>query len=192
MHIYKEAKQSWLSVFSMTRTYWRLYGGWAALLSSPYLHVSILVTLLSFNAWTQPEWWSLAIGISPTIIGFSLAGLAVFFGMGEGGFQNIIAYRADDEETSPFIDIVVALVHFIVWQLLSLIFAITAKSLNFVWVDAPSWFKAALPFITPVGWGIGYVLFVYSILLVLATTFSLLRAARWFEEYVTDKENKEP
>lgn len=177
---------SWSAVTTVVRDYWRIYGGWKAWLSSPYMHASVVVTALSFGAWIKSGWWESVITVSPTIIGFSLAGLAVFFGMGDSGFRSKLAERDEDESSSPFIDVVVALVHFIVWQLFALIYALTSKSLDFVWVGAPKWYQETIPLMTPFAWCFGYFLFIYSIFLVLATAFALFRTSRWFEAYILD------
>ncbi|MBG4349707.1 hypothetical protein GHU94_26730, partial [Pseudomonas aeruginosa] len=126
-------------------------------------------------------------------LGFTLAGLAIFFSVSDEGFKRIIAYKDSDSPSSPFLDIVVAFVNFVVWQGAAFLMALIAKSLFFIWATAPRFYLELLPFLNVLGWGFGFLIFAYSSLLLLAATFSIFRVARWYETHVTtsvDDEDK--
>ncbi|HBP1943291.1 TPA: hypothetical protein L5W14_001307 [Pseudomonas aeruginosa] len=189
MGLWKDSKESWKSVFEIWGSYWGLYGGVRALLSSPYFHVSCLVTLMAFGFWSKPGWWELAITIAPTFLGFSLAGLAVFFSMNDEKFKRLIVYKDAEDPSSPFLDIVVAFIHFVVWQAFAFLVAMVTKSLFFRWDAAPEWFLSLLPVGNLVVWGVGFLILTYATLLLLAATFAIFRAARWYEQHVTNMVN---
>lgn len=191
MRIVSDVKGSWGSVYEIWNSYWKLYGGWRALVLSPYLHVAILVTAICYSFWSKPGWWDTAISVAPTFLGFSLAGLAAFFSMNDEGFKRLIIYRDDGDASSPFLDVVVAFVHFVVWQAMTLVFALIAKSLFFEWKGAPEFFVDLLPYMNFLGWGVGFLLLVYSSLLLLAATFSIFRVARWYEGHITNSVNSD-
>ncbi|EKQ6319294.1 hypothetical protein ACOAQZ_27340 [Pseudomonas aeruginosa] len=193
MSLWTEVKGSWSSVFEVWGSYWKLYGGWRALLVSPYFHVAIFCTAICYRFWSRPEWWETVISVAPTFLGFTLAGLAIFFSVSDEGFKRIIAYKDSDSPSSPFLDIVVAFVNFVVWQGAAFLMALIAKSLFFIWATAPRFYLELLPFLNVLGWGFGFLIFAYSSLLLLAATFSIFRVARWYETHVTtsvDDEDK--
>lgn len=185
MSLWHEAKESWASVLEVWGSYWSLYGGGRALIVSPYFHVAILLTGLCYKLWSVPDWWETVISVAPTFLGFTLAGLAIFFSVSDEGFKKIIAYKDVGQASSPFIDIVVAFVNFVVWQGVAFLAALLAKALFFVWAGAPSFYSSSLPFLNFLGWGLSFLLFSYSFLLLLAATFSIFRVARWYETHVT-------
>lgn len=132
MSLWTEVKGSWSSVFEVWGSYWKLYGGWRALLVSPYFHVAIFCTAICYRFWSRPEWWDTVISVAPTFLGFTLAGLAIFFSVSDEGFKRIIAYKDSDSPSSPFLDIVVAFVNFVVWQGAAFLMALIAKSLLYL------------------------------------------------------------
>lgn len=185
MSLWTEIKESWASVFEVWGSYWKLYGGWRALVVSPYFHLAAICTVVCFRFWSRPEWWETVISVAPTFLGFTFAGLAIFFSVSDEGFKKIIAYKDSGSPSSPFLDIVVAFVNFVVWQGTAFLIALMAKALFFSWVGAPQFYLKLLPLFNVVGWGIGFLIFAYSSLLLLAATFSIFRVARWYEIHVT-------
>jgi hypothetical protein len=115
--------------------YWSAYGGRPAFFFSPYLHLSILLTLLLY--WIAPEktanisyWTELTLTISPSLLGFVLAGTAVFLGMGDQRFvDRIRGKEPKDQEESPFLVVVASFTHFTLFQAFALLNAVIAKAL---------------------------------------------------------------
>ena len=64
-------------VGDLIQRYWKAYGGFKALLLSPYLHVSFAIALILFPLWTGNPWWDFPLAILPNILGFTLAGFTI-------------------------------------------------------------------------------------------------------------------
>lgn len=112
-------KELWRSY----RLYWRLYGGWRAVLTSPYLHLALLVTAACSPIWWDNTkganiWPSAAVNILPNLMGFSIAGMAIFL-----AFSNESTMKAvteDGEPESYFVITVANFFHFIFIQTIAL------------------------------------------------------------------------
>lgn len=169
--------------------YWRIYGGSKAFFGSPYLHLSLALSLPTYHLWANTDWWDIVIGTMPTMIGFSLAGLAVFLGLGDESFKKALTGPLENKTSSPFLSLVVAFVHYIVFQTVALIYAILAKALSNLdrcmlgeIAKYTDWFPA------PTGW-LGFTLFLYAILMTLAATFNVLRLSKWFDLHNSKEKN---
>lgn len=181
--IKQEIRYPYAATFGLWRKYWQGYGGVKGLFSSFYFLLALVFTLLNFFSWSSPGWWEIVLSVIPTLLGFTLAGLAVFLSM-DSGFSKVIAGQGGKKKTSPFISLVTAFVHFIVVQALAFVYALTARSL-YVRVDwLPSIYYEVLPYLNLLGGFVGYFLFLYSVFLVLGATFSIFRASSWYESYI--------
>ena len=163
--------------------YWRAYGGLPALLRSPYFHASLVLLALTFHTWSGPVWWDIVIGALPNLLGFSLAGFAIFIGFGDERFRALLA-EPEENETRPtiYVSLCATFVHFIVVQILALIYAVVAKSWWFYapWMDPVRDF---LPQVNLVAGAIGYGIFLYALTSVLAATMHVFRIASMYETY---------
>ncbi|WP_281686064.1 hypothetical protein [Pseudomonas citronellolis] len=168
--------------------YWEGYGGFGALFSSFYFWLAFALTLLNYGAWSGLGWWDTVISSIPTILGFTLAGFAVFLGM-DSGFSRFIAKKSS-AKVSPFMSLVSAFVHFIVMQALSLLLALTFKSLQFTVPGLPGWYYQIVHYGNRFFWFLGYLIFMYSIVLVFSATFAIFRASRWYEAFVQSSEDE--
>lgn len=162
--------------------YWSAYGGWPAFLTSAYLHLSILLTFLLY--WIAPEktanisyWAELTLTISPSLLGFVLAGTAVFLGMGDQRFIDCIRGKEpEDQEESPFLVVVASFTHFTLFQSFALLNAVIAKALhpsNCVYQVMSVW------------------LFLYSILLPIAAILAVFKLAEWYDAMPKEQYNHE-
>jgi len=164
--------------------FWQAYGGWRALIKSPYLHLAVLVTGITYKFWSQPLWWEQVISVIPSLLGFTLGGFAIFIGLGDGKFRALLAKPDKDNSNEPdlYIELCSSFVHFILIQVLSLIAALLAKSW---WFYSPwsNLFQQILPILNLLGGAIGYGLFLYAITSILAATMHIFRIATWYEVY---------
>lgn len=177
------------STANIWQKYWHAYGGFAAVLRSPYTWLAVLITAVCFPVWTSPEWWELPIGALPDLMGFTLGGLAVFLGLSQASVLRALTRRVEDEERVSDLQIIVAsFVHFVVVQGVALITAVICKSLH---VPVPTYYPFTL--VDPQTWAVlttfssgllGFFLFVYALVLALATTMSVFRVARILEAAV--------
>jgi hypothetical protein len=181
------------NVVTTLSRYWAAYGGLPVLLRSPYLHLSLLVTLLCWNQWTNANWWESPLSALPNVLGFSLGGYAILIGFGDEKFKSIISGSRKEWSHSPFIGVSAAFMHFIIVQLLALILALVAKALYFP-LDSSSLFFRVLPqavwfrlidLTQPIFWMLGYLMFVYSLFVALAAALNVFRLSNWFDDYAT-------
>lgn len=173
------------------------FGGWKGILSSRYLFLSGLFTLLMFPYWIQDNSWELPIQIMPSIIGFTLAGFAILLAFGDTEFLKKLSYR-ENENHSPFYKFSSTFLIFIIVQTVTLILSILTKSWfeksmqnkvmsltsNYSWL-AECYFITKLLFHT-----LTFFIFNYSLLLVIAAGVEIFRIVSWLEDYHTIEHNK--
>lgn len=179
-----DLRTSYRGVRGIFTRYWKAYGGWKAVLTSPYLHGSVVVTAVFGHLWYDTAWWTDAIASLPTMIGFAIGAYAIVLGFGDERFRAILTQRRGGK-TSPYVTISASLAHFIVVQLLALFSAFFAKSLDFYMCDNHVLSVILLPllgdcdvihkWIAPVGDFLGFALFVYAIATALATAMAIFR-----------------
>ena len=152
------------------RTYWDIYGGWAALIRSPYLHAAILFTILAYPIWldSKKDWTDLVMSVTPSILGFSLGGYAILFAFGDEKFRLAISGPDEDGSPSPFMNVNASFVHFLVMNVLALLLAILARA----WIKDGSCLM-----------GLVFCVFSYSVFAALATVMSIFSVASWSDAY---------
>lgn len=168
--------KQWKGVADIFRRYWKSYGGLSALVSSPYLHVSILITILTLGYWSDNDWWVQSLRVLPSLMGFTLGGFAIFLSLGSEDFRSIMA-RADKGEStdkSPYMVVISSFVHFVLIQMLAIITSIIANAASYT----------SLPFFISSSWNdifilliglFGYGLFIYSLLLATSVCMAIYR-----------------
>ena len=83
--------------------YWRTYGEAYAMLSSAYFHAALLLLAITSHYWLTECWWEQSISILPNLLGFSLAGFAMFLGFGDEKFRALLAEKDEEEVVSPYL-----------------------------------------------------------------------------------------
>lgn len=195
--MFTKVKKPYEGVFNVIALYWKIYGGWRALIFSPYFHVSIAMTLLMSHFWGHEAWWDVSISVLPSIIGFALGGYAIWLGFGDEKFRNIISEKDDAGSYSPYLEVSASFAHFIIVQLLALCAALVAKATNFPlseihWLSSwlmklelsTDWFYEI---IVPIAYGMGFLLFVYALMTAIAATLAVFRVAYWFDMFRNQK-----
>lgn len=157
--------------------YWNIYGGFSALFRSPYLHLSIITSIICFPIWTKkdpPFWYDLALSSLPSLLGFTLGGYAILLSFGNEKFlMNLCA--KNDNDPSPFMNVNGSFVHFIVVQAFALFISIIALC----WELKTGIFSF-----------FGFTIFLYSILTGVAAAFAILRLGKWYDIFLADKYEK--
>ena len=166
----------WVGTWDNICHYWTVYGGWKALLYSPYCLLSIALTVLLCPAWTHSEgaWSDMAMEILPSVIGFAVGAYTIMLAFGGEQFMTTIAGSVDNEP-SPFMIANAAFVHFVVVNFIALLFSVFVH----VWSMK-----------CPVVNAIGVFLFVYALSLSLAATFAVLTLARSFDDVAPNLKRK--
>ena len=164
--------RSYVTVFKTLGTYWHIYGGFPALLCSPYLFGAVIITGACYPLWKEKEWWDIVLAVVPSVAGFALGGYAVLLAFGGEKFASIFAGKRNENESSPFMDVNAAFVHFIVVNTISIFYALITKAWEFenTYVNA-----------------FGFCLFVYGLLTSVAATFAIFFMSEMFDLYATPK-----
>ena len=169
-------KKVWLKqyvgVWTVLRQYWRTYGGIPALVKSPYLHTSLAGSFL-IPLWKMDDWYDIPLDVIPSILGFSLAGYAMFLAFGDEAFRRLIAGEYGDGKESPFMEFNAIFLHFIVVQILAILLAVNAK-VREIDGGVAAYFSC--------------VVFVYSLLTALAAAIEIFRCSRLFDRFVKHQE----
>lgn len=167
-HIYE-------NVLSSFKLYWSTYGGFWSLLKSPYLHLAVLVSILCYPLSMDDKnpWWELPLSTLPDLLGFTLGGYAMLLAFGNEKFLMILSVKKDDTiKTSPFMDVNGGFTHFIVVQVVCIIYSLICSA----WHISTGFYAF-----------LGFTLFIYSIFSALAATFSILRLGKWYDIYLRNK-----
>lgn len=184
------------SIFQIFKVYWAAYGGFNALLRSPYIHLSLVCLALTWNTWWAPScaaggsctaWWDQNLSVLPNVLGFTLGGFAIFIGFGDEKFRALLADpdpQDSDGETLPtmYLGLCATFVHFILVQALALLSAVIAKAW---WFYTPLMdpFRDWLPWMNAMGGVIGYGLFLYALTSVVAATMHVFRIAMMYSQF---------
>lgn len=167
-------------------TYWESYGGWQAVLRSRYLRWSLAFAIVLVPAWWQAKWWAVTLQVLPNIVGFSIAGFAIWLAFGDEQFKSLLAEKDHDREVSDYMEISATFAHFVLVQILAIAFAVAGGallekdnplSLAATW--AANWptefalFQGAFGFV-------GFFLFAYAIGTAIAAVMAIFRVARLY------------
>jgi hypothetical protein len=122
------------------------------------------------------------ISVLPNLLGFTLGGFAMFLGFGNDRFKSEVAKAdpADPIGRSIFVRLCATFVHFILLQVIALLWALTTKAWYFP-APLPEPAQLWLPWLNLLGGAIGYGLFLYACTSVVAATMHVFRIATMFE-----------
>lgn len=162
------------------------YGGWNSIFASKYFYAAAAVSGLGYWYFQQPKWWDLVTSVVPGLVGFAIAGVAIFVSLGSDALRSIIAGKEPEStETSPFIAFMAMFTHFIMVQLIALVLALVAKFL-YETASPPS---AALVDVgvglRPLFWWLGGLFFCYAVMLCLSLATEIFRLATMIDDYQT-------
>jgi len=179
---------------NIVRRYWNAYGGLEALYSSVYLWISFTLAILLFPIWAYTHWWVDVLSIIPGLLGFSLGGFAMWVAIGDDKFKSMIAGVEETGETSSFMEINATFAHFILVQVIAIIYATFCKGyfpnygeFNFIY----SYTGGCIYIISRVFYLLGYFLYIYALITALATVFALFRVSSWYDDMKTEELKKE-
>ncbi|WP_171647513.1 hypothetical protein [Ruegeria sp. HKCCD4318-2] len=113
---------------------------------------------LPVNCDGQREWASLALSILPSMVSFSLGAMAIVFAMTSGAYVKLL--HKDGAEDSMFMQLVAVFFHFVLLQILAIIFALAVEAYDTLLLS-----------------GVGFWLFTYSLLAGLAAAGNLILVA---------------
>jgi hypothetical protein len=178
--LYAKLVEQYQGLFDSIKLYWKAYGGFCSLITSPYLHISIIISVVAGPLWLctkDSTWYQISLSALPNLLGFTLGGYAILLAFGDDKFRENISVKESDE-TTLFMTVNGAFIHFIVVQTLAIIAAVIGSSWNF---------KNGI-----FAW-LGFTLFIYSILTAVAAAMAVLEMADLFEivsNYAKKKRDK--
>lgn len=166
--------------------YFEAYGGLNALVKSRFFWSAMLVTAICSKFFTAPKWWELALSVVPGLVGFSIAGVAIFVSLGSDALRSKIAGKIPGETVeSPFMSFMAMFTHFIVIQLLALLVAFVAKALYDATPLASNPLAGLVDDLRGPFWLFGGLCFTYAIFLCFALAVEIYRLASMIDEYQT-------
>jgi hypothetical protein len=183
-------KLQYQDLLDILKRYWTSYGRWPELITSPYVHLAIVITALSSGYWLSSAWHATALSVLPNLLGFGVSGFAIWIGWGDQKLREILINLEANEDASAYVQISSIFAHFGLVQVAALLSALICSALDYEL--SPNSLLAhglaliSLPvhsfsYLKPIGAGAGYFLFVYAIMTTLETTFALFRLATWFQ-----------
>lgn len=182
---------SYIHLWAQLKWYRTCYGGFRAVLKSPYFHFSIFLLAVTHGEWNIAfdrekgiGWCSVVLGVMPNMVGFTLGGYAILLSFGDDKYRALIS--GTTTEPSPYMQISATFLHFIIMQISALLFAVLANSI--CGATAQYRFGSLLCKIVS---GFGFWLFLYSICLAVASTFAVFTVSRSFDKSKREQKNHE-
>ncbi|MDE3874621.1 MULTISPECIES: hypothetical protein [Sinorhizobium] len=175
-------KSQFKGFYNSLRRYFRAYGGWPELASSPLLWISVAITVLGYRNWLEPNWLSLSQELVPGLLGFSLGTYAILFSLMTGRLK-LALKRVKNQRGVPFLDEINAtFFHFIFVQVVALAWALLYDGswLHDLAKIADQYTNSAMSIFVvmkAIGSFMGYLLLVYSFVLILAAALKIYRIA---------------
>mgnify|MGYP003546720990 CR=1 FL=1 len=166
--------------------YFEAYGGLNALVKSKYFWLATILTVFLSRYFTTPNWWALATSILPDLVGFSIAGVAIFVSLSSDSLRSFIAgSKPEENHDSPFMTFMAMFTHFLVIQLLALLFAIVAQALYEARPALNNPLSGLADDLRNPFWLLGGFLFCYAISLCIALSIEIYRLARIIDKIQT-------
>lgn len=162
--------------------YWQVYGGWGALLKSPYFYGAALLAASAFDVWSESGWWEMPQAILPNLLGFSLAGYAIFLSFGSEEFRRFLS-SVDVGGTSAFVSMTTTFMHFVVLQVLAILLSMVARFLSAIEVPLGFPMVDYLPCIQVLFWMFCFLVFCYAMTSLLASVVAIYRIVRMFDAF---------
>jgi hypothetical protein len=163
-------------VASIFKRYWSAYGGWKALICSPYLHLAIvLMALSSIFKGDKVYWFTTPLAVLPNMLAITFCCLAIFVAFGGQKFTALLSSPTKQNSgklSNYYKSASTAFIHFIIIQTIGLILASVAST-----------FTQLSSCVSTIWMVIGYFFFYYALTSVLAVTFEVYRTISLYAQY---------
>mgnify|MGYP001080904868 CR=1 FL=1 len=162
------------------------YGGIKAVLKSGYFWVAVFLSIISYKSIFDFGWTDLALGIMPSLTGFTIAAFAIILAILDPNMLKALLV-SDEDGRSPITSIAAAIGHAVFIQVMAMVLAISHKVINLndciVFVVkklechgySSSDFLSLVNWIKNIGSTTGLFCTYYGVLLVLAAILSIVR-----------------
>lgn len=171
-------------MFNSFKEYWTSYGKFSAIIKSAYFWIAIFITVISYQTWLTNDWEKTYISVFPSLLGFTLAGYAVWLTLGDQQLKQILISKKNKDNISTFMIINASFIHFIVLQVLAFIgiFILDTNSFShlvkFTNLDSCELLFSIYKFLANLFNCFVFFLSIYSILSMLAAIFGLFNIAK--------------
>lgn len=153
------------------------------MVGSPLGVIAIIISVVSYKSWLRPDWPSLTISIIPNLLGFSLGTYARLFSLISPRVRLALRSVKNSRSISYFDEMNATFLHFIFVQVGAMCWAVLYSQSLFY--DAslliakimPSKYNL-FPWLAATGGFFGFLLLLYSILLVIGSSLTVYRIAR--------------
>ena len=162
--------EAYSNLFNELDNLWIAYGRRKAILESPFLHTSILISLIIvFFKDNDYQWYTLCTTCLPSILGMSITGYALILNLGSDTFRDAIRGESKNSknELSPFMITSSSFAYFLIIQATTLTFAMICSA-----IKANNLFIAF----------IGTTLLIYSIILTVASILNTFFLSRLYDK----------
>lgn len=147
--------------------YWTIFGGLLSLVRSPYVHVSLVLTLAChFGLPTGISPPEIAIAVVPNLLGFTVGTIAIILAFSSARIFKTLA--EDGADTSFFMRMISNLVHYVLIQSLALVSGVIGRSIKVAWMDDVVLF-----------------LLFYAVLSTLSSALQLFQTAELYNSYAS-------
>ncbi len=174
------------------KMYWKAYGGCRAFWASYYFFIPVIITILCAKHWiNNTNWINDPLTILPSLLGFTLAGYAMWLSVGNEKLKILLSSKFDKNKNlySYFMQINASFIHFVVFQLIALIVVYFLKYNSFgsIYLYLNEYFVfydttiSILSILKNAFYGLGFFLFIYSIFTMLATVLGIFRISYWID-----------
>lgn len=160
------APYKWL--FDNLKSYYQSFGGIKEYIRAPYIHLSIVIGVLTYSEEGQNFWYSLPITILPSVLGLTIAGFAVVVTFGDEQFKTFLLKHVNGNKPAYSI-INSTFIHFIIIQVLAICYAAICYLNNII-----SGYLAI----------IGYIIFILAIIYSLAVAFAITKMSTIHFDYI--------
>ncbi len=121
----KQYRGAW----NIIRRYFAAYGGWRAVIFSPYLQISAIISIICLEVWVEgTRWREIILQVMPNLLGFSIGSFAILFSAFQGKIGPFMFQKDDGDEFSPAEELSATFMHFIFVQTLALLMGIIVYS----------------------------------------------------------------
>lgn len=161
--------------------YWKAYGGLRATLLSPFPPIAAIATAVCYPYWSKDGWWAVVTTVLPCILGFTIAAFALVLGLGGDSLKRQLHHRNRRTNIPLYLKISAIFAHQIIIQTAAILVAIVVSA---VWMYPAPTTEALIALnhaAIIVFWGLGFFLFVYSVLLVFAGAMNIYALARMIQ-----------
>lgn len=161
--------------------YVRYYGGWRAVLGSPFLWIAVALSLISYGAWAK-DWSDLARSLIPNLLGFSLGSYTILFSIITQKIKRSLKAVRNSNNVAYLYEMNATFFHFVMVQVICLLFTFVFRSdvlykmllvAGIPKTDLINWFEV----IILLGGFFGTTLLCYSICLTIAAAMVVYRLA---------------